>query len=59
VTDVQALCDDLKQAARFLMEDGHSLDSDEAMRIGTALIELAGFMRAAEQSAEPSEERQR
>jgi hypothetical protein len=41
----EQLCEDLKTAARFLMDDGFSLDHEEAFRIGLALAELAGSMR--------------
>jgi hypothetical protein len=43
---VERICADLKLAARFLMEDGFSLEADEAVRVGIGLAELAGTMRA-------------
>jgi hypothetical protein len=41
----EQLCEDLKIAARFLMDNGFSLDHEEAFRIGLVLAELAGSMR--------------
>lgn len=46
------IADDLREAARFLMDDGYSIDTDEAVRIGLNLCELAGVMRQAERDDE-------
>lgn len=42
------IVDDLLHAARFLMDDGFSLDAAESVRIGIALAELAGMISAEE-----------
>lgn len=36
---------DVLTAARFLLDDGFSVDASEAIRIGMVLCELAGMMR--------------
>lgn len=46
MTMAEAICDDLRSAARFLMNDGHSLDAAEAVRLGISLAELTGMLRA-------------
>jgi hypothetical protein len=40
------ICDDLMTVARFLVDDSGQIDSDEALRIGLAIAEFVGHMRA-------------
>ena len=46
------LSDDLMTAARFLIEDGCSLDDGEAVRIGLRLAKMAGMVETLEPKAE-------
>lgn len=39
------IIDDIKLAARFLLEDGFSIDEAEAVRVGMALVALAERMK--------------
>jgi hypothetical protein len=52
------ICDDLMLAARFLMDDGFSLEADDAIRIGMALAEMSGQMRATMREAAPNNEKE-
>ena len=46
--DTTQLRADLMIAARFLMDDGYSVEHDAAFRIGLSLAELSGMMRMQE-----------
>ena len=55
---MDGLSDDLMTAARFMLEDGFSLDDGEAVRVGMRLAKLAGMVEVIE-CEEPSAESKR